>query len=131
MSMVKKKNWLPVGLMACLGLWAATGLAQEKAPLTQQGEKVYRARCADCHRSNGQGLPNIFPALAGSDFVTGAPQGVIQIILEGRRGNMGRMPAWKTTLDDQEIAAVVTYIRQAWGNQAEAVSAAEVGQQRR
>jgi len=119
-----------VAALIC-GFLAATAAAQEKAALGQQGEKVYAARCADCHRQNGQGLPNVFPALANNSFVTGDPHGVIQILLEGRRGSMGRMPAWKAILTDQEIAAVVTYIRQAWGNQAEPVTPEQVAAQRR
>ncbi len=109
----------------------AVAAAQEKSASWQQGEKVYAARCAACHRQNGQGLPNVFPALAKNSFVTGDRQGVIQIILEGRRSSIGRMPAWKAILNDQEIAAVVTYIRQAWENQAEAVTPEQVAAQRR
>jgi mono/diheme cytochrome c family protein len=124
----------------CLGalLWVGFfishpvgGLAQDQGELWEQGEKIYAARCADCHRRNGQGLPNVFPALAQNGFVTGDPQGVIQILLEGRRGSMGRMPAWKALLNDQQIAAVSTYIRQAWGNQATAVTPEMVAKQRR
>lgn len=121
---------LGVGALIC-GFLTAAAAAQEKPALEQQGEKVYAARCAACHRQNGQGLPNVFPALANNSFVTGDPHGVIQILLEGRRGSMGRMPAWKAILNDQEIAAVVTYIRQAWGNQAEAVTPEQVAAQRR
>lgn len=109
----------------------AFGGAQEKSEIFQQGEKIYAERCADCHRRNGQGLPNVFPSLVKNDFVTGEPQGVIQIILAGRRGSMGRMPAWQTTLTDPQIAAVVTYIRQAWGNQAGAVTPEQVAGQRK
>ncbi|MGQ9921999.1 MAG: c-type cytochrome [Desulfobacca sp.] len=121
--------WLSLGGLL-LGFLVAAG-AQDKSTPDPQGEKVYAARCADCHRRHGQGLPNIFPALANNSFVTGDPLGVIQVILAGRRGSMGRMPAWQAILNDQEIAAVVTYIRQAWGNQAEAVTPEQVAAQRR
>ncbi len=130
--MRQKKIYL--GVLVCIGLLSvsvAGGLAPEKGELWEQGEKVYAAHCADCHRSNGQGLPNVFPALAQNGFVTGDPQGVIQILLEGRRGSMGRMPAWKALLTDQQIAAVSTYIRQAWGNQATAITPEMVAKQRR
>lgn len=118
-------------VLALIIFLVAVAAAQDKTGLFQTGQEVYTAHCAACHRSNGQGLPKVFPALTKNSFVTGDPQGVIQIILEGRRGTLGRMPAWKTSLNDQQIAAVVTYIRQAWENQAEAVTPEQVAGQRR
>ncbi len=61
----------------------------------------------------------------------GDPDPVIQTILDGRKGKMGRMPTWKDKLTDQQIAAVATYIRNSWGNQAEAVTAARVAKDRK
>ncbi len=121
---------LPV-LLALLVFGAAGASAQQTPDLFAQGENVYAANCASCHRGNGQGLPNVFPALAQNSFVTGAPQAVIDILLNGRRGTMGRMPAWQATLNDAQIAAVITYIRQQWGNKAEAVTPEQVAAQRR
>ena len=122
--------------LVCLGLImlaAAVGAvaAPEKPALWQEGEAIYAEHCADCHRRNGQGLPKAIPALAANEFVTGDPQGVIQILLDGRQGSLGRMPAWGRLLTDQQLAAVATYIRQAWGNQAEAVTPEQVAKQRR
>lgn len=127
-----RKGLLKSGaVLALMMILAAGAAAQEKAGLFQAGQEVYAAHCASCHRANGQGLPNVFPALTKNSFVTGDPQGVIQIILEGRQGSMGRMPAWQSRLNDQQIAAVVTYIRQAWDNQAGAVTPEQVAGQRR
>ena len=85
--------------------WTATELAA-------RGEKVYTANCAACHQANGAGVPGAFPALAGSAMVTGPQDGQIAILLYGKNA----MPAWKATLSDTEIAAVITYTRNAFGN---------------
>jgi mono/diheme cytochrome c family protein len=105
-------------------------LGQGDGDLLKQGEEIYEKNCSDCHRSNGEGLPVKFPALKGNAFVTGAPQQVIGLILNGRKGNLGQMPAWKELLNDGEIAATISYIRNAWGNKASVVKAADVAGQR-
>jgi cbb3-type cytochrome c oxidase subunit III len=115
----------------CLVLLIAAAGAQEKSDLFQEGQEIFSSNCADCHRSNGEGLPDTFPALKGNSFVMGDPDPVIQTILEGRKGKIGRMPTWKDKLNDQQIAAVATFIRNNWGNQAEAVTAAMVAKNRK
>jgi mono/diheme cytochrome c family protein len=113
----------------CLG-GSVGAAAAEKPELFQEGEKIYHSTCADCHRSNGEGLPDVFPALKGNALVTGDPAAVIQVILAGRQGKMGRMPSWKDRLTDQQTAAVATFIRHSWGNQAAAVTPAMVAKER-
>ncbi len=88
--------------------WTATELAA-------RGEKVYAANCVACHQANGAGVPGAFPALAGSQVVNGPQDGQIGILLNGKNA----MPSWKSTLSDTEIAAVITYTRNSWGNKAE------------
>ena len=90
----------------------------------RQGKQVFEDNCAQCHRANGEGLPGTFPALNGDPFVTGDPAPVLATVLNGRKGKFGQMPTWKDRLDDVQVAAVVTYIRQAWSNQASGVSPA-------
>jgi len=111
-------------IFLCLLLSLALGLpmvwGQDGA--FQKGKVVFEANCVDCHRLNGKGLPGTFPALDGDPFVNGAPKPVIATVLNGRKGNLGQMPAWKDNLDDSQVAAVVTYIRQAWSNQAAGVT---------
>lgn len=85
------------------------------AELSARGEKVYAANCVACHQANGQGVPGAFPALAGSAMVNGPQDPHIGILLNGKGG----MPAWKATLNDTEIAAVITYTRNIWGNKPE------------
>ncbi len=101
-------------------------LAQGSGDTLQAGQKVFEDNCADCHRLNGKGLPGTFPAMTKTLLSSGDPKPVIATVLNGRKGNLGRMPSWKDKLDDQQIAAVVTYIRQAWSNRAPAVTPAMV-----
>jgi cytochrome c oxidase subunit 2 len=82
--------------------------------LKQRGEKVYTANCVACHQATGKGVPGAFPALDGSAVVNGAKAGQIDILLNGKNA----MPAWKATLSDTEIAAVITYTRNTWSNKA-------------
>ena len=103
------------------------------------GASVYSSRCAACHQATGQGLPGAFPPLAGSEFVTGDEERLVRIVLRGLTGPVtvrgqtfnGAMPAWADVLSDAEIAAVLTYVRSAWGNAAEAVAADKVAEERR
>ena len=115
--------WLALVSLVLLG---AAGWAQGAEELVQQGKRIFEDNCAQCHRLNGEGLPGTFPAHNGNPFVVGDPAPVIRTVLNGRRGKLGQMPAWKDQLSDQQIAAAVTYIRQAWSNRAPEVSPAMV-----
>ncbi len=84
------------------------------ADLAARGEKVYAANCVACHQATGKGVPGAFPALDGSQVVNGMQDGQIAIMLNGKNA----MPAWKATLSDTEIAAVITYTRNSWNNKA-------------
>lgn len=81
----------------------------------KDGKDVFEARCAACHQSTGVGLPPMFPALKGSPIANDKAHKLehIQIVLNGKNG---RMPAWKSVLTPKEIAAVITYERNSWGN---------------
>jgi mono/diheme cytochrome c family protein len=106
-------------------------LAQGPGALIQEGKKLFEDTCADCHRANGQGLPNKFPALDGNPFVTGDPAKVIDTVLQGRKGKLGQMPTWKATFNDQQVAAIITYVRQAWSNKGTAVTPEAVKKRRK
>ncbi len=92
-----------------------------KDELMAKGEKVYNTMCAGCHQVNGLGLGAAFPALKDSPVATGPAAGHIDIVLNGKK----TMPAWKQ-LSDIDLAAVITYERNAWGNNASVVKPAEV-----
>ena len=84
------------------------------AELMARGEAVYTQTCAACHQANGKGLPPAFPALDGSKVATGPKEGHLDMVLNGKPGSA--MAAFGKQLSDSEIAAVVTYERNAWGN---------------
>ncbi len=86
------------------------------------GEGLFVANCSACHQRNGQGIPQAFPALAGDALVQDDPRRIAAVLLNGRGG----MPAFKTQLTDEQIAAVASYVRGAWGNQAGPVPASLV-----
>jgi len=93
--------------------------------LMSVGERTYTAYCAACHQPSGEGLPGIFPALKGSSIALNDKPAHIDIVLHGRAGTA--MQAYAKQLSLKEIAAVITYERNAWGNSTgELVQAAEV-----
>ena len=112
--------------------------AQAAAPgAAVDGGSIFAANCAACHQANGQGLPGVFPPLAGSEWVVGDPKVLANILLHGVSGKIevagqsfdGMMPAF-AQLSDAEIAGVLTHIRSTWGNQAEAISADFIASER-
>jgi mono/diheme cytochrome c family protein len=98
------------------------------------GEKIYGQSCADCHGKQGEGAPGAYPALAGNRAVTQVEAGnTVLAVLGGgfapaTTGNPQPygMPPYRTLLTDAEIAAVVTHLRQSWGNRASAVRPQDV-----
>jgi mono/diheme cytochrome c family protein len=98
----------------------------------QIGRVIYAANCAACHQAAGQGLPEKYPPLAGSEWVTGEERRLLRVILHGLTGEIdvggetysGAMPGWGTILKDADIAAVTTYVRNTFGNRASAIAPA-------
>lgn len=87
------------------------------------GKGIYSSKCSSCHGAEGKGTPGVFPALAGDKVVTASdPSATIGVVLHGQKA----MPPFKGTLSNAEIAAVVTYVRGAWGNHASSVSEQQV-----
>ena len=100
------------------------------------GKKIFTLRCASCHQTNGQGIATQYPPLDGSEWVSANPELITKIILKGLKGeiivkgeiygasaaaNMAAVP-----INDREIANVVTYVRQAWGNDSDEITEDEV-----
>ncbi len=118
---------------------ARTTAAFAAAPATARvdGAQVYAGKCAACHQATGAGLTGIFPPLAASPWVIGSEQRIVQILLHGIQGPLdvlgttynGLMPSWKM-LSDEELAAVATYVRGAFGNRASAITADLVAAER-
>jgi mono/diheme cytochrome c family protein len=103
------------------------------------GAKIYADECSGCHVANGKGSAGLFPPLAGSALVQQTdPTSLMHVVLRGARSvatdgapTASAMPQFAWLLKDGEVAAVLTYIRNSWGNAAPAVSAGEVGKARR
>ncbi len=97
---------------------AATEASADKtwsmAELMERGENLYNAYCSACHMPAGVGIPGVFPALKGSPVVTGDVGKHTDIVLEGVSDTA--MAAWAKQLNDLELAAIITYERNAWGN---------------
>ena len=97
--------------------------------LKAEGEKVYAANCVACHQANGKGVPGTFAPLDGSKIATGPKAEHINIVMNGKTGTA--MAAFKH-LSDVQIAAVVTYERNSWGNAAgDLVQPSEINQLRK
>ena len=114
---------------------SASASAAAKNPASaSDGAVIYLANCSSCHQPNGQGVGGAFPPLAGNPVVTGNPTAVIAIVRNGLDGRIvvngqaysGIMPRWNGVLSDEQIAAVITYIRSSWHNHASGVSIADV-----
>jgi cytochrome c oxidase subunit II len=96
--------------------------------LVARGETVFAANCAACHQATGTGVPGAFPALDGSKVVNGPKEGQIETVLNGvvRDGKPTAMVSWKG-LSDTDIASVITYTRNSWGNHTgEAIQPSEI-----
>ena len=101
----------------------------EEGLLDAQGPRLYRTHCQACHQSNGEGLAKAFPPLKGSKIVLNdSPDEMIRIILRGfdRDNEYGAMPALGERLSDEQIAAIVNYERNHWGNKAPKTTIAHV-----
>lgn len=86
----------------------------EMAELVERGESVYQSICSSCHQAEGQGSPPAFPALANNEQLISDVDWHLDKVINGVSG--AAMPAFRSTLNPVEIAAVVTYTRNAWGN---------------
>jgi mono/diheme cytochrome c family protein len=102
------------------------------------GAAIYKDSCAACHKDSGEGDVNLFPRLAGSALVqSDDPTTLVRVVLHGMRAvstsgapTAPAMPAFDWRLEDAQVAAVLTYIRNNWGNAAGSVSAGAVASQR-
>lgn len=102
------------------------------------GAQIYVDECSGCHAANGKGIAGIFPALSGSPAVQqNDPTSLLHVVLRGARSagtdkapTAPAMPPFAWVLNDDQVAAVVTYIRNAWGNAAPPVSSRTVGKTR-
>jgi mono/diheme cytochrome c family protein len=124
------KNWALTG--ATIGVAPPRGAAKSKAEKIELGRKLFTSICAACHQPTGQGVPNVFPPLAGSDFLNSDKNRAIKIVINGRQGELvvnsmkfnNSMPSFP--LSDEDIAHVLTYVYNSFGNSGIEVKAEEV-----
>ena len=101
-----------------------SGAAKAGGAAEADGAALYGALCVACHQASGAGLPGVFPPLAGSDWVKGKDSTLAAIVLQGVNGTLtvngvafnGAMPSFKAKLSDEQVAAVLSHVRSAWGN---------------
>jgi mono/diheme cytochrome c family protein/glucose/arabinose dehydrogenase len=105
----------------------------EVAPLTpeqhkqfEQGQEIYNNLCIACHQPDGQGREKVAPSLINSRYVVGDPSIAARIVLAGKEGQVGLMPPLGASLSDDQIAAVLTYVRREWGHTASPVAPDDV-----
>jgi mono/diheme cytochrome c family protein len=116
----------------------ATQPVSAQDPAMQRGQAIYNERCAACHTVAGVGIVGLFPRLSGAPLAQQSQAAsLIRVVLEGSRAvatdgapTGPAMPSFAWQLSDADVAAVVTYIRNAWGNAAPAVSVSEVANKR-
>jgi len=117
--------WMSEQKNAQSALQAASARDYPLAELIAHGETVYAANCAACHQPTGKGLPGTFPALDGSPLVNGPKAAHLERVFGGKPGTA--MQAFGKQLSDLDLAAVVSYERNTWGNHAgDGVQPAEV-----
>lgn len=114
---------------------AAVALADDKAALMAKGEKVYKGYCQTCHQANGQGLASVYPPVAASDYIK--KNGIKDValgVLWGRSGKMtvngkeynGVMAPIPSNYTDEDVAGVVTYVMNSFGNPGGIITTAEI-----
>jgi len=112
--------------------WGSSGMVWTEADLQllESGESQYRGNCSVCHARDGKGDIQLgAAALDGSPFANGQKSQLIQRILQGKKGSA--MPAFADALSDAQIAAITSYLRNAWNNRSgDIISTEEVKQQR-
>lgn len=112
-----------VGSLPLLSSAQDGGDAGSDGELVERGGVIFNNVCIACHQPDGKGIEGIFLPLAGNPLVTlDDPSYLITVILNGRGG----MPRFDTTYGDEDIAAIATFIRQEWENDAEPVTAEQV-----
>jgi len=107
-------KWVSVQKDKAVSAAASSNKTWSKAELIKQGEKIYQKTCAACHGATGAGVPGAFPAMAGSKIANGPVKNHLNIVMNGKTGTA--MQAFKGQLSDADLAAVITFERNSFGN---------------
>lgn len=124
--MTRKRYAVPIVLTLIVSGVVLGGCRKSEQYLT--GEAVYAKYCATCHQQDGEGIPGAFPPLAGAEWVEGDPGRLVRLVLNGMQGPItvrgeryNNLMTPHAFLTDEQIAAVLTYVRSSFGNDAPAV----------
>jgi nitrite reductase (NO-forming) len=125
-------------ITASLSIMSAFTLQIEKQPFDlkasiERGKDVYTANCQNCHMENGEGMPDVFPPLAKSEYLKKDAKILINTVLKGLEGEIvvngkkynSLMPA-QDYLSDEQVSDVFNYVRNSWGSKAAAILPAQV-----
>ena len=118
------QSWVKEQKLVMAEAEAGSDKTWTKDDLMKRGEQVYNASCAACHQPTGTGIPGVFPGLVNSKITIGPAADHINIVLNGKAGTA--MQAFGAQLNDADLAAVITYERNSWGNAASVVQPADV-----
>jgi mono/diheme cytochrome c family protein len=136
-----KKIWLVLAVILFVGEFfiAACNSQAPSAATMKRGELIYTQTCLPCHQADGSGVSGLNPPLKNSAYVTGEPTKLIGIVINGLSTGVeingdaytNPMPPFGSSLNDNEIADVLTYIRNSFANKAEKISADQVKAERK
>lgn len=123
-----------LGDLRTVAEFSADADASQAELASVDGAQLYASHCAACHQPTGTGIPQVFPPLAGSEWVEGDAALLLQILLHGVQGPIevagqsynGVMPAFGGRFSDVELAALASHLRSAWGNSASTIAPATV-----
>jgi mono/diheme cytochrome c family protein len=102
-------------------------LTAEQQQRFDAGSDIYKSICIGCHQADGKGKEKVAPSLVDSRYVNGPdPGAAARILLAGKEGTIGLMPPLGGSLNDDQIASVLTYVRREWGHTASAVAPDDV-----
>ncbi len=131
-----KKIFLVVGLLittAIIFLHCKNNSASELEASVGRGQKVYEQYCLSCHQADGSGVPHLNPSLIKTSYVLGDPATLINVVKQGLSGveidgetYSNPMPSFDNVLNEQQIADVLTYIRNNFGNKADVITVEQV-----
>lgn len=127
MLRMSANNLLKIVFTIILFITLSNVIAQDKQESIERGAVIYSSECITCHMENGEGLMGAFPPLAKSDYLLADTDRAIKVILEGLSGELivngqtyyGEMEAIEFT--DKEVADIMNYILNSWGNESEMV----------
>lgn len=101
----------------------ANGLfATKQAAAEANGERLFLENCAECHQPDGQGIPDIYPALDGNELVQGSAVDIALVLIIGR----GEMPSFSGAILSEDMASIINYVRNAWSNSGDSIEAATI-----